>query len=201
MHIAIAGNIGAGKSSLAKLLASRFNWNVEYEVVDTNPYLEDYYQDMKRWAFEMQVYFLNSRFEQLKVIQNSNTPIIQDRSIYEDAYVFAKSLFEQGILSSRGYNNYLRLFNSMIEQITPPDLLIYLRSSVNQLQVNIQKRARHYEKKLPESYLESLNQHYENWIHDYLLGPILIIPNDSVDFVKNENELNQIISQVQESFL
>lgn len=197
LHIAIAGNIGAGKSTLAERLADHFDWHVEYEVVDNNPYLEDYYQNMKRWAFHVQVCFLNSRFEQIKNIKESTKPIIQDRSIYEDAYVFAKSLFEQELLTERDYHNYQRLFHSMMEYIQPPDLIIYLRSNIDHLLSNIKTRNRSYEKEISRDYLSHLNDHYETWLSKYDLGPLLKIDVDQIDFVNNSEDLKSIITQVE----
>ena len=198
-HIVIAGNIGAGKSTLAEMLGGKFNWMVKYENVENNPYLSDFYEDMHRWAFNLQVFFLNSRFEQIKEINRVSEPIIQDRSIYEDAFVFAKSLNDQGILSERDYKSYLRLFNSMMELVHPPDLLIYLKSDIPKLLENIQKRGRNYERNLSTDYLIELNRHYEEWISSYENGASLTVDASKLNFVDNPKDFQLICNQVKKA--
>ncbi len=197
-HIVIAGNIGAGKSTLAEKLGLSMGWEVKYENVAQNPYLADFYEDMYRWAFNLQVFFLNSRFEQIKEINASDQNIIQDRSIYEDAYVFAKSLNEQQILNDRDYRNYLRLFSSMMELVRPPGLLIYLRSDIDNLMTNIKKRNRDYEQNLGRDYLRELNRHYEFWLSSYNTGPILTIEAADIDFVNNGKDFDEICQKVED---
>ena len=198
-HIVVAGNIGAGKSTLAKMLGAELDWQVKYENVEKNPYLADFYKDMHRWGFNLQVFFLNSRFEQIKEINAAIEPIIQDRSIYEDAFVFAKSLNDQGILTHRDYENYLRLFNSMMELVQPPDLLIYLKSDIPNLMENIQKRGRDYEKDLSRDYLTELNHHYEDWIGSYESEKSLTVDASLLDFVDNPKDFQEICTKVKMS--
>ncbi len=167
MHIAIAGNIGSGKTTLTGLLSKHYGWEAHYEDVDTNPYLNNFYEDMKRWSFNLQVYFLNSRFRQVVEIRKREKTVIQDRTIYEDAYIFAPNLHEMGLMESRDYNNYSSLFELMVSFIQSPDLLIYLKASVPTLVNQIQKRGRDYENSIRLDYLKKLNERYENWINGY----------------------------------
>ena len=183
MHVAIAGNIGSGKTTFAKKLGKQFNWDVQLESVDDNPYLKDFYEDMKRWSFHLQVYFLNSRFNQVAKIKESATGTIQDRTIYEDCYIFAANLYKSGYIDERDYNNYLELFKSMIKHVTAPDLLIYLKADIPKLVANIQKRGRDYEELIRIEYLKNLNEHYEEWIGNYDLGRLLVIDVNELDFV------------------
>ena len=196
MHIAIAGNIGAGKTTLSQMLAYHYGWEPHFEVVDNNPYLADFYEDMKRWAFNLQVYFLNSRFASVLDIRKSGKTVIQDRTIYEDAYIFAPNLFEMGLMSRRDFDNYLSLFELMSSMVNPPDLLIYLRASVPTLVRQIQMRGRDYENNIRLDYLKHLNERYESWINGYKNGKLLIIDVDNIDFIKNKSDLSLIIDKV-----
>jgi deoxyadenosine/deoxycytidine kinase len=196
MHIAIAGNIGAGKTTLTKILAKQFDWDIRLEDVDDNPYLRDFYENMTKWAFHLQVYFLNSRFEQVHALRKGPKTVIQDRTIYEDAYIFAKSLYHSGHFSERDYQNYLRLFHGMINYVQPPDLLIYLKSDIGNLVSNIEKRGRDYEDAIRIDYLKNLNTHYEDWISSYTLGKKLIIDVNNIDFVKSSEDLSFIINKI-----
>lgn len=196
MHIAVAGNIGVGKTTLTSLLAKNFYWEPHYESVDDNPYLDDFYTDMQRWAFNLQVYFLNSRFGQLKEIQESGKNIIQDRTIYEDAHIFAPNLHAMGLMTSRDYENYSSLFNLMESFVKAPDLLIYLRASVPTLVKQIQARGRDYESSIRIDYLTRLNERYEAWISEYTRGKLLIIDTDDLDITQNPEHLGFIIDKV-----
>ena len=196
MHIAVAGNIGVGKTTLTGLLAKNFNWEPHYESVDNNPYLDDFYTDMQRWAFNLQVYFLNSRFGQLKDIQESGKKIIQDRTIYEDAHIFAPNLHAMGLMPSRDFDNYSSLFELMSSFVKSPDLLIYLRASVPTLVKQIQSRGREYESSIRIDYLTRLNERYEAWISEYTSGKLLIIDTDNLDFSKNQEDLSFVIDKV-----
>ena len=196
MHIAVAGNIGVGKTTLTGLLAKNFNWEPHYESVDNNPYLDDFYTDMQRWAFNLQVYFLNSRFGQLKDIQESGKKIIQDRTIYEDAHIFAPNLHAMGLMTSRDFDNYSSLFELMSSFVKSPDLLIYLRASVPTLVKQIQSRGREYESSIRIDYLTRLNERYEAWISEYTSGKLLIIDTDDLDFSKNQEDLSFVIDKV-----
>ncbi len=196
MHIAIAGNIGAGKTTLTRLLAKHFNWEPEFEDVLENPYLEDFYDDMARWSFNLQIYFLNSRFRQILEIRESGKDIIQDRTIYEDAYIFAPNLHAMRLMSDRDYNNYKSLFDLMESVTKSPDLLIYLRSSVPNLVKQIQKRGRDYENSISIDYLNKLNDRYESWIKNYNKGNLLIIEVDEIDFVDNPEHLGGVIEKI-----
>ena len=196
MHIAVAGNIGVGKTSLTELLAKNFDWDPHYELVDDNPYLDDFYTDMQRWAFNLQIYFLNSRFGQLKEIQESGKNIIQDRTIYEDAQIFAPNLHAMGLITSRDFENYARLFELMASFVKPPDLLIYLRASVPTLVRQIQARGRAYESSIRIDYLTRLNERYEAWISEYSQGKLLIIDTDDLDFMQNKEDLGFIVDKV-----
>jgi deoxyadenosine/deoxycytidine kinase len=197
MHIAIAGNIGSGKTTLSGLLAKHFNWQPHYEDVDTNPYLPSFYEDMQRWSFNLQIYFLNSRFRQIVDIRKSGKNVIQDRTIYEDANIFAPNLHTMNLMTTRDYENYQSLFELMASFIQPPDLLIYLRADVPTLVRNIQKRGRDYEASIRLDYLKSLNERYENWINNYTAGKLLIFDVDNINFQENAEDLGKIIEGVQ----
>jgi len=196
-YVAIAGNIGAGKSSLTKLLGKNFNWKPYYESVDNNPYLSDFYDDMRRWSFNLQIYFLSSRFRHQKEIQESELNLIQDRTIYEDVEIFAKNLFDMGLMTDRDYKNYKALFHQMVNYLRPPDLLIYLRAEVPTLVRQIQQRGRNYENTIRIEYLERLNGLYENWIERYEYQK-LIINTDDLDFVNNSEDLGKVITLVEQ---
>lgn len=196
MHVAIAGNIGAGKTTLTELIAKHYNWKAEYEDVIENPYLEDFYEDMKRWSFNLQIYFLNSRFRQILQIRESKIDIIQDRTIYEDAFIFAPNLHAMGLMSNRDFENYSSLFNLMESVTESPDLLIYLRSSVPNLVKQIQKRGREYENSISIDYLNKLNERYEAWIETYDKGKLLIIDVDKLDFVDKPEDLGVIFNKI-----
>jgi len=196
MHIAIAGNIGSGKTTLAGLLSKHYGWEAHYEDVDDNPYLNDFYDDMQRWSFNLQIFFLNSRFSQIIEIRNMDKTVIQDRTIYEDAYIFAPNLHSMGLMSTRDFENYFTLFNLMSKLIEPPDLLLYLRASVPTLVNQIQKRGREYENSIRIDYLKRLNERYEAWIESYKLGKLLIIEADAYDFPDNKDHLRQIIDKI-----
>ncbi len=196
MHIAIAGNIGAGKTTLTKLLAKHYKWTPHFEDVDDNPYLNDFYKDMQRWSFNLQVYFLNSRFQQIVDFKNSKKSIVQDRTIYEDAYIFAPNLHAMGLMTTRDFENYFSLFNLMDSFIAPPDLLIYLRGSVPVLVQQIQKRGRDYEETIRLDYLTRLNERYEAWISTYNKGKLLIVDIDNNNFHENQEDLGKIIESI-----
>jgi deoxyadenosine/deoxycytidine kinase len=197
MHIAIAGNIGSGKTTLSGLLAKNFGWQPHYEDVDTNPYLPSFYEDMQRWSFNLQIYFLNSRFRQIVEIRKSGKNVVQDRTIYEDAFIFAPNLHTMNLMTTRDYDNYQSLFELMSSFIQPPDLLIYLRADVPTLVRNIQKRGRDYEASIRLDYLKSLNERYENWINNYTAGKLLIFDVDNINFQENPEDLGSIIERVQ----
>ena len=196
MHIAIAGNIGSGKTTLAGLLSKHYNWEAHYEDVESNPYLNNFYEDMQRWSFNLQIYFLNSRFRQIVDIRKSGKTVIQDRTIYEDAYIFAPNLHAMGLMSSRDFDNYSRLFELMSSFIQPPDLLIYLKAGVPTLVSQIQKRGRAYENSIRLDYLNHLNQRYEDWIGNYELGKLLIIHVDKIKFSENQADLGHVIQRI-----
>ena len=195
-HIAVAGNIGAGKTSLSGMLAKHYNWEVHYEDADNNPYLEDFYHDMQRWSFNLQIYFLNSRFQQVLQIRNGDKVIIQDRTIYEDAKIFAPNLYEMSLMEKRDFTNYQRLFENMTQHIDAPDLLIYLRANVSTLVDHINKRGRDYDGNMSLEYLKKLNERYENWIEGYSHGKLLIINVDDIDFIKNHEDFASIIDLI-----
>ena len=199
LFIAVAGNIGAGKSSLARLLGEYFKWKPYFESVDDNPYLADFYADMTRWSFHLQIYFLANRFKCHKEIVESSESVIQDRSIYEDAEIFAHNLSDIGKMTERDYTNYVSLFHVMMEYLRPPDLMIYLRANVDTLVKQISRRGRAFEQGIQRSYLEQLNTLYEDWISRYKLGPLLVIESDNLDFVNNTADLNSIIERVKKS--
>ena len=196
MQVAIAGNIGAGKTTLTKLIAKHYNWKAEYEDVIENPFLEDFYDDMKRWSFNLQIYFLNSRFRQILQIRESNIDIIQDRTIYEDAFIFAPNLHAMGLMSNRDFDNYSSLFNLRESVTEAPDLLIYLRSTVPNLVKQIQKRGREYENSISIDYLNKLNERYEAWIQTYDKGRLLVINVDNLDFVEKPEDFGFILSKI-----
>jgi deoxyadenosine/deoxycytidine kinase len=195
MHIAIAGNIGSGKTTLTRLLSKHFGWTPHFEDVENNPYLHSFYEDMQRWSFNLQVYFLNSRFRQVIEIRQSGKTIVQDRTIYEDAYIFAPNLHSMNLMSTRDFENYSSLFELMSQFIQPPDLLIYLRSTVPTLVNQIQKRNRDYEKSIRLDYLKHLNERYEAWISKYNIGKLLIIEVDDVDLEKPD-DLSLVIEKI-----
>ncbi len=196
MHIAIAGNIGSGKTTLTELLAKHYNWEAHYEDVDDNPYLDDFYADMERWSFNLQIYFLNSRFNQVLDIRQSGRSVVQDRTIYEDAYIFAPNLFEMNLMTSRDFDNYESLFTLMSSLVMPPDLLIYLKADIPKLVSQIQKRGREYENTIRIDYLTRLNSRYNKWIEGYNLGKLLVVDVNNRDFVNNRADLNYVINKI-----
>jgi deoxyadenosine/deoxycytidine kinase len=196
MHIAIAGNIGSGKTTLTSLLAKHFNWEPHYESVDDNPYLHSFYEDMRRWSFNLQIYFLNNRFRQIVKIRESGKKVIQDRTIYEDAHIFAPNLHEMNLMPTRDFENYSSLFELMVSFIQPPDLLIYLRATVPTLVNQIQKRGRDYEESIRLDYLKSLNQRYERWMESYDAGKKLIVNVDNLNFADKPEDLGIIIDKI-----
>ena len=197
MHVAIAGNIGSGKTTLTTLLSKQFKWEPQYEDVNDNPYLNDFYDDMQRWSFNLQVYFLNSRFNQVLKIKKNPKTIIQDRTIYEDAYIFAPNLHAMGLMTTRDFQNYQQLFELMNTFVSPPDLLIYLRGTVPALVKQIEKRGRVYENNIRIDYLRRLNERYEAWISTYEHGKLLIIDIDEINFAENKEHLGMIVQRVQ----
>jgi len=196
MHIAVAGNIGSGKTTLTTLLAKHYRYTPHFESVDDNPYLNDFYKDMQRWSFNLQVYFLNSRFAQLIDLKEKGKPIIQDRTIYEDANIFAPNLNAMGLLTKRDFDNYLLLFGLMESFVSPPDLLIYLRASVPTLVAQIQERGRDYEEAIRLDYLSRLNERYEAWISTYDKGELLIIDVDDNNFHQSKEDLGKIVESI-----
>ncbi|MBM3451596.1 MAG: ATP-binding cassette domain-containing protein [Bacteroidetes bacterium] len=196
MHIAVAGNIGAGKSTLTKMLSKHYEWEAHFEDVEQNPYLNDFYEDMQRWSFNLQVYYLNSRFMQIQEINQNKKNVIQDRTIYEDAFIFAPNLHSMGLMTTRDFENYFSLFNLMDSFVNPPDLLIYLRASIPTLVEQINKRGREYEESIRLDYLKRLNERYEAWISTYDKGKLLIIDIDNNRFPENQEDLGKIISSI-----
>jgi deoxyadenosine/deoxycytidine kinase len=196
MHIAIAGNIGSGKTTLTGLLSKHYNWLPHYEDVDDNPYLHDFYDDMQRWSFNLQIFFLKTRFNQILKIRQSGKTVIQDRTIYEDAYIFAPNLHAMGLMSIRDYETYVALFELMSSLIQPPDLVIYLRASVPTLVNQIQKRGRKYENAIRLDYLRRLNERYEAWVTNYKLGKVLIVDVDQNNFSENPEDLRSVINKI-----
>lgn len=196
MHIAVTGNIGAGKTTLTTMLAKHYGWSAQYEDVDHNPYLDDFYQDMSKWSFALQMYFLGSRFRQVKEIRESGKNIIQDRTIYEDAHIFAENLNEMNLLSDRDYSNYTSLFNLMKTFVSAPDLLIYLKADISTLTKQIAKRGREYEAGISIDYLMRLNKKYEAWINSYKEGKLLIIDVNDLDFVEREEDFGYILERI-----
>jgi deoxyadenosine/deoxycytidine kinase len=195
-HIAVAGNIGAGKTTLTELLAKQYKWIPHFEDVEHNPYLNDFYEDMPRWSFQLQIYFLNSRLNQLVEIRQGTETVIQDRTIYEDAYIFAPNLHEMGLMSKRDFDNYASFFQTLKTMVQPPDLLIYLQASVPTLVGQIQARGREYEENIRLDYLKRLNEYYNRWIESYKEGPLLIINVDNNRFNQNEEDLGKIIGKI-----
>lgn len=196
MHVAIAGNIGSGKTTLTRLLSKHYKWEAHYEEVDDNPYLDDFYNQMERWSFNLQIFFLNSRFRQILDIRNNGKNVIQDRTIYEDAYIFAPNLHAMGLMTNRDFENYKSLFDLMEEVTESPDLIIYLRSSIPNLVAQIQKRGREYENSISIDYLSRLNERYEAWIHNYNKGKLLIIDVDNLNFVDEPEDLGNVINRI-----
>jgi deoxyadenosine/deoxycytidine kinase len=195
-HIAIAGNIGAGKTTLTEMLCKHYRWIPQFEDVDSNPYLVDFYDDMPRWSFNLQIYFLNSRLTQLLEIQRGTETIVQDRTIYEDANIFAPNLHEMGLMSKRDFDNYYLFFETLKSMVQPPDLLIYLKASVPTLVGQIQKRGREYEENIRLEYLKKLNEYYSRFIEEYKEGPVLIIDVDKNKFGENANDFGEVISKI-----
>jgi deoxyadenosine/deoxycytidine kinase len=195
-HIAIAGNIGAGKTTLTELLAKHYKWIPQFEDVEHNPYLNDFYDDMPRWSFQLQIYFLNSRLRQLLDIANGTETVIQDRTIYEDAHIFAPNLHEMNLMSQRDFDNYFMFFETLKKMVQPPDLLVYLKASVPTLVGQIQKRGREYEENIRLDYLKRLNEYYNKWIESYTEGPLLIINVDENKFGEREEDFGKIISKI-----
>lgn len=196
MHIAIAGNIGSGKTSLAGMLAKHYKWEPHYENVDTNPYLEDFYNDMKAWSFNVQIFFLRQRLKQIMAIRNSGKNVIQDRTLYEDAYIFAPNLHEMDLMATRDFETYFSLFQQIEQLIQPPDLLICLKSSLPNLVKRIQSKGREYENAIRLDYLERLNRRYDIWVQSYELGKILIIDTDDINFIDNPEDFSKIINKI-----
>jgi len=196
-HIAVAGNIGSGKTTLAEKLAKHYGWSPLFESVDHNPYLRDFYSDMTRWAFHLQIYFLNSRFTQVRQIRESEKTIVQDRTIYEDAHIFAANLHASGHINARDYQSYLDIYNSMINFVQPPDLLIYLKADIPKLVHQIAKRNRDFEYNIKLEYLKTLNEHYEEWIGGYKLGKLLVIDVNHMDFVERVEDFSTIVGKIE----
>ena len=196
MHVAIAGNIGSGKTTLTTLLAKHYGWQPHFEEVDENPYLNEFYDDMSRWSFNLQIYFLHSRFRQIHSIRSQGKNVIQDRTIYEDANIFAPNLHDMGLMSSRDYNTYQELFGLMEEFIKAPDLLIYLNASVPTLVSQIQKRGRPYESSIRLDYLQNLNDRYSQWIKGYDKGKLLVIEVDQIEFDSKKEDLGKVIEKI-----
>ena len=195
MHIAIAGNIGSGKTTLTKMLAAHYGWTPKFESVDFNPYLADFYEDMERWSFNLQIYFLNKRFQDVVEISKHKEVIIQDRTIYEDARIFAPNLHAMGLMSTRDFENYSDLFDLMMSLVNPPDLLIYLRSSITNLIAQIQKRGREYERSIRIDYITGLNQRYEDWIKDYK-ARLLVVDVDNIKFENRPEDFQFITDKI-----
>ncbi|MFN0034082.1 MAG: deoxynucleoside kinase [Saprospiraceae bacterium] len=196
-YIAIAGNIGAGKTTLTEMLAKHFGWDVHYENTESNPYLSDFYLDMKRWSFNLQVFFLSSRYQQVLRILQGNRTVIQDRTIYEDAFIFAPNLADMGLMERRDFENYMTLFQSIVSQVKAPDLLIYLKASIPTLVEHIQTRGRDYEGSISLDYLKRLNDRYDGWINGYREGRLLIINVDNLDFTSNKEHASKVLEMVQ----
>lgn len=195
-HIAVAGNIGAGKTTLTTLIAKHYGWDPHFEDVEDNPYINDFYEDMQRWSFNLQIYFLNNRFNTIMQIRNSGKTVIQDRTVYEDAFIFAPNLHAMGLMSTRDFDNYTRIFGSLNAFIQPPDLLIYLRASIPTLVNHIQQRGREYEDSIRLDYLKRLNERYEAWISTYNKGKLLVLNIDDLDINNNPEDLGIVISKI-----
>ena len=196
IFIAVAGNIGTGKTTLTNMLSKEFGWEAHFEVVAENPYLADFYKDMARWAFPLQIFFLNNRFRAHQIITKGFNSAIQDRSIYEDANIFARNLYEAGTMEERDYRNYLELYEAMCTFLNPPDLVIYLRKSLPKLKERIAMRGRDYEKNIPDEYLSNLNRYYNDWMETYSLGKKLIIDSDDLDFKNNPKDFDHIAQRI-----
>lgn len=196
IFVAIAGNIGSGKTTLTQLLAERFKWKPHFEAVTNNPYLEDFYGDMARWSFNVQIFFLNHRYHAHRNIISGKESSTQDRSIYEDAHIFAKNLHKEGKLNNRDYENYLSIYRTLIENLTPPDLVIYLRKNVPKLQERIKLRGRDYEDSIPKDYLQNLNDHYDDWIGNYREGKVLTVESDDLDFLNTPEHFEMLSSKI-----
>ncbi len=196
IFIAVAGNIGTGKTTLTEMLSKRFGWKPHFEAVVDNPYLADFYADMNRWSFPLQIFFLNNRFQAHQCISGGTDSAIQDRSVYEDANIFARNLFEQGQMEKRDYENYLRLYETMVGYLQPPDLVIYLRKSLPKLKEQIQMRGRDFEKAIPDAYLSNLNRYYDDWMDQYRLGKKLVIDSDGLDFVRKQSDFESIADRI-----
>ena len=197
MHIAVAGNIGSGKTTLANMLSKHYGWEIQLEDNDDNPYISDFYEDMQRWSFNLQVYFLNVRYKNIKKIRENGKPVIQDRTIYEDANIFAPNLHAMGLMSTRDFENYTSLFTSLNDMIQPPDLLIYLRGTIPTLVKQIQQRGRDYEDSIRLDNLKRLNERYEAWISTYNLGKLVILNIDELDFENDPNDANFVINKIE----
>ncbi len=196
MYIAVAGNIGSGKSTLTQLLSKHYGWEARYETVDENPYLQDYYKDIHRWSFNLEVFFLKERFRDLLYIQQAENDIIQDRTIYEGVYVFMENNKDMGHLNNRDYETYMELFEQMISVVRPPDLMIYLKASVPHLVGNIQQRGRQYEQSIKLDYLENLNKRYDDFIYNKYKGAVMTVEKDDLDFLNNKKDLAQVIDRI-----
>lgn len=196
IFVAVAGNIGTGKTTLTRMLSERFGWNPHYEAVLDNPYLADFYQDMTRWAFPLQIFFLNNRFSAHQRISQETHSAIQDRTIYEDANIFARNLYEQGSMEKRDYENYLQLYRVMSQFLQPPDLMIYVKKSLPRLKEQIARRGRDYEKAIPDAYLINLGRYYDDWMENYQLGKKLIIESDSIDFVNRSQDFDAVVEMI-----
>jgi len=199
MFVIIAGNIGSGKTTLTQKLAQRLEWRPHYESVADNPYLKDFYADMSRWSFPLQIYFFTTRFNAHKEMENANYSAILDRSIYEDVHIFSRALFEQGMMDKRDYDNFLALHSSMVSHLNPPTLLIYLRRSVPKLLERIRMRGREYEKSISEEYLTRLNHYYDEWFESYRIGKTLLVDTDNLDFLENEDHFDRLVTKVFDS--
>jgi deoxyadenosine/deoxycytidine kinase len=196
IFIAVAGNIGTGKTTLTNLLSKRFGWKAHFEAVAENPYLADFYADMNRWSFPLQIFFLNNRFKAHQAVTQGSDSAIQDRSIYEDANIFARNLYEQGQMEERDYRNYLELYNVMCSFLTPPDLVLYLRKSLPKLKERISLRGRDYEKNIPDEYLANLNRYYDDWMLNYNMGKKLIVDSDQLDFLDNSDHFDLLANRI-----
>ena len=199
MFVVVAGNIGSGKTTLTKKLSERLGWKPYFESVQDNPYLSDFYGNMQRWSFPLQVYFLNHRFNTHKIIESGHASSIQDRSIYEDANIFARAIYEQGDLDKRDYHTYLDLYGSMIDYLSAPTIMIFLRRSIPKLQERIKQRGRNYEQEIPVDYLTKLNNYYDDWFDSYKLGKSLIVDTDDLDFLENEEHFTKLVNKVHNS--